>query len=260
MKAAVLQEVGRSRPYIESKPLIIEDVALEPPGPGELLLRIKATGLCHSDLSVINGDRPRPVPMVLGHEAAGEVLECGDGVTDLRPGDQVVLAFVPSCGACVPCMEGRPGLCEPAAQANVAGTLLSGAKRLSRLSERLYHHLGVSAFAEFAVVSRRSAVKVDKTLPPKEAALFGCAVMTGVGAVVNTANVPAGCNVAGVGLGGVGLCAVLAANAAGAANIIAIDTNPDKVHVAATSRRHRTALARSCNNPGERRFPRRGGG
>jgi alcohol dehydrogenase len=243
MKAAVLQEMGRARPYLESRPLIIEDVALEPPGPGELLLQIKATGLCHSDLSVINGDRPRPVPMVLGHEAAGEVVECGPGVSDLLPGDQVVLVFVPSCGACVPCMEGRPGLCEPAAKANVAGTLLSGAKRLSRSKESLYHHLGVSAFAEYAVVSRRSAVKVDKTLPAQEAALFGCAVMTGVGAVVNTAKLSAGCNVAVVGLGGVGLCALLAANAVGAAKIIAIDTNPSKLTVAATLGATHTVLA-----------------
>ena len=215
MKAAVLQEMGRARPYLESRPLIIEDVALEPPGPGELLLQIKATGLCHSDLSVINGDRPRPVPMVLGHEAAGEVVECGPGVSDLLPGDQVILVFVPSCGACVPCMEGRPGLCEPAAKANVAGTLLSGAKRLSRSKESLYHHLGVSAFAEYAVVSRRSAVKVDKTLPAREAALFGCAVMTGVGAVVNTAKLSAGCNVAVVGLGRAGRRDFLSALAAG---------------------------------------------
>jgi len=243
MKAAVLQEMGRSRPYIESKPLIIEDVALEPPGPGELLLQIKATGLCHSDLSVINGDRPRPVPMVLGHEAAGEVVECGSGVTDLKPGDQVVLSFVPSCGACVPCMEGRPGLCEPAARANSVGTLLSGAKRLSRPKEPLFHHLGVSAFAEYDVVSRRSAIKVDKSLRAQEAALFGCAVMTGVGAVVNTAKVPAGCNVAVIGLGGVGLCALLAANAVGAAKIIAIDTNPSKLTVAAALGATQTVLA-----------------
>src|SRR5258707_15549849 len=104
MKAAVLQEMGRSRPYIESKPLIIEDVALEPPGPGELLLRIKATGLSHSDLSVINGDRPRPVPMVLGHEAAGAVLECGEGVSALRPGDAVGFGLGPFCRALVPCL------------------------------------------------------------------------------------------------------------------------------------------------------------
>ena len=243
MKAAVLQEMGRPRPYVASKPLVIEDVVLEPPGAGELLLQIKATGLCHSDLSVINGDRPRPVPMVLGHEAVGKVIECGEGVTDLRPGDQVVLSFVPSCGSCVPCLEGRPGLCEPAARANLAGTLLSGAKRLSRGKVPLYHHLGVSAFAEYAVVSRRSAVKVDRSLPAREAALFGCAVMTGVGAVVNTAKVPAGCSVAVVGLGGVGLCALLAANAVGAATIIAIDTNPDKLAVAATLGATQTVLA-----------------
>src|ERR1700757_764923 len=233
MKAAILNEMGQSRPYANSKPLVVEDVDLDPPGSGELLIKIKATGLCHSDLSVINGDRARPMPMVLGHEAAGEVVECGSGVTDLKPGDQVVLSFVPSCGACVPCMEGRPGLCEPAARANSVGTLLSGAKRLSRPKEPLFHHLGVSAFAEYAVVSRRSAVKVDKSLPAQEAALFGCAVMTGVGAVVNTAKVPAGCNVAIVGLGGVGLSALLAANAVGAADIIAIDTNPGKLTVAA---------------------------
>jgi len=101
-----------------------------PARPGELLIKIKAAGLCHSDLSVINGDRPRPVPMVLRHEAAGEVQECGAGVTDLKPGDQVVMAFVPSGGSCIPCMEGRPALCEPGARANAAGTLLSGARRL----------------------------------------------------------------------------------------------------------------------------------
>src|SRR6201997_570314 len=229
MKAAVLQEMGRSRPYIESKPLIIEDVTLEPPGPGELLLRIKATGLCHSDLSVINGDRPRPVPMVLGHEAAGEVVECGAGVTDLKPGDQVVLAFVPSCGSCLPCMEGRPGLCEPGARANVAGTLLSGARRLRLHDVPIYHHIGVSGYAEYAVVSRRSAVKVDSSLPAHEAALFGCAVLTGVGAVVNTAKLQAGASVAVVGLGGVGLSALLGADAAGAGEIIAIDTNLQKL-------------------------------
>src|SRR6202162_5609367 len=155
MKAAILNEMGCSRPYANSKPLLVEDISLDPPGPGELLIKIKATGLCHSDLSVINGDRPRPMPMVLGHEAAGEVQECGAGVTDLKPGDQVVLAFVTSCGSCLPCMEGRPALCEPGARANAAGTLLLGAKRLHRNNECVYHHIGVSAFAEYAVVSRR---------------------------------------------------------------------------------------------------------
>jgi alcohol dehydrogenase len=232
MKAAILNEMGRSRPYGNSKPLVVEDVDLEPPGPGELLIKIKATGLCHSDLSVVNGDRPRPMPMVLGHEAAGEVVECGAGVTDLKPGDHVVLAFVPSCGSCLPCMEGRPGLCEPGARANGAGTLLSGARRLRFHNEPVYHHIGVSGYAEYAVVSRRSAIKVDASLPAHEAALFGCAVLTGVGAVINTAKVPAGSSVAVVGLGGVGLSALLATILVGAGEIVAVDTNSQKLEVA----------------------------
>ncbi|MBV8377474.1 MAG: zinc-dependent alcohol dehydrogenase family protein [Verrucomicrobia bacterium] len=232
MKAAILNEMGRSRPYANSKPLVVEEVELDPPGPGELLIKIGATGLCHSDLSVVNGDRPRPMPMVLGHEAAGEVMECGPGVTDLKPGDQVVMAFVPSCGSCLPCLEGRPGLCEPGARANGAGTLLSGARRLHFQKKPINHHIGVSGYAEFAVVSRRSAIKVDATLPAHEAALFGCAVLTGVGAVVNTAKIPAGCSVAVVGLGGVGLSALLAANLVGAGEIVAVDSVQEKLDVA----------------------------
>ena len=151
MKAAILREMGMSRPYANSKPLLVEDVSLDPPGPGELLIKIKATGLCHSDLSVINGDRPRPMPMILGHEAAGEVQECGAFVTDLKPGDQVVLTFVPSCGSCIPCMEGRPALCEPGARANVAGTLLSGARRL-----RLQENAGLPSYWRLRVCGIRS--------------------------------------------------------------------------------------------------------
>jgi alcohol dehydrogenase len=243
MKAAILNEMGRSRPYGNSKPLVVENISLDPPGAGELLIKIKATGLCHSDLSVINGDRPRPMPMILGHETAGEVQECGAGVTDLKPGDHVVLAFVPSCGSCIPCMEGRPALCEPGARANTAGTLLSGARRLRFRETSLYHHIGVSGYAEYAVVSRRSAIKIDSSLPAHEAALFGCAVVTGVGAVVNTAKVPAGSSVAVVGLGGVGLSALLAANLAGAVEVIAVDSNPDKLEVASRLGATRTVRA-----------------
>ena len=243
MKAAILYEMGRSRPYANSKPLVVEDVSLDPPGAGELLVKIKATGLCHSDLSVINGDRPRPMPMILGHETAGEVQECGAGVTDLKPGDHVVLAFVPSCGSCLPCMEGRPALCEPGARANTAGTLLSGARRLRFRETSLYHHIGVSGYAEYAVVSRRSAIKIDNSLPAHEAALFGCAVVTGVGAVVNTAKVPAGSSVAVVGLGGVGLSALLAATLAGAVEVIAVDSNPEKLEVASRLGATRTVRA-----------------
>ena len=223
IRAAVLREMGAKPPYAQSKPLSIEELELDPPGPGEVLVRIKAAGLCHSDLSVINGDRPRPMPMALGHEAAGIVEELGAGVSDLRKGDHVVLVFVPSCGHCNPCAEGRPALCEPGAAANGAGTLLSGGQRLRRDGKVVNHHLGCSAFAEFATVSRHSLVRIDPELALDEAALFGCAVLTGVGAVVNTAQVRAGQSVAIVGLGGVGLAAVLGAVAAGAREIIAID-------------------------------------
>ena len=229
VRAAVLEAMGAAPPYAVSRPLRIQEVELDPPGPGEVLVRIAAAGLCHSDLSVINGDRPRPLPMVLGHEAAGIVEEVGLGVDDLARGDHVVLVFMPSCGHCLPCMEGRPALCEPGAAANGAGTLLSGARRLRRGGEPVNHHVGVSAFAEYATVSRRSLVKIDPELPLDEAALFGCAVLTGAGAVINTAGVRPGQTVAVVGLGGVGLCALLAAIASGAREVVAVDVLPEKL-------------------------------
>jgi alcohol dehydrogenase len=232
IRAAILEGMGAPRPYATSKPLKIADVELAPPGPGEVLLRLGAAGLCHSDLSVINGDRPRPTPMVLGHEAAGTVEELGAGVDDLQKGDQVVMVFVPSCGHCLPCAEGRPALCEPGAAANTAGALLSGERRLSRGGKPVHHHMGVSAFAEYATVSRRSLVKIPSDLPLDEAALFGCAVLTGVGAVVNTARVPPGSSVAVIGLGGVGLAALLGAVASGARQVVAIDLSADKLGLA----------------------------
>ncbi|WP_250511144.1 zinc-dependent alcohol dehydrogenase family protein [Caballeronia sp. GACF4] len=232
IKAAVLNAMGTATPYAESKPLRIEEVELAPPGPGEVLIKVAAAGLCHSDLSVINGDRPRPMPMALGHEASGIVEELGAGVTDLKVGDHVVVVFVPSCGHCAPCAEGRPALCEPGAAANGAGTLLSGERRLSHGGEPLNHHLGCSVFAEYATVSRRSVVKIDPAVPLGDAALFGCAVLTGVGAVVNTAQVRVGASVAVIGLGGVGLAALIGAHAAGARQIIAIDLADDKLEQA----------------------------
>lgn len=228
-RAAVLHTVGAPAPYAESRPLVIEDVELAPPGDNEVLVRIRAAGLCHSDLSVINGNRPRPVPMAIGHEAAGEVVETGRNVADLKPGDHVVMVFVPSCGACGPCMEGRPALCEPGAVANTAGTLLSGERRIKLRGGDVHHHLGVSAFAEYAVIARNSLIKVDHSLSFEEAALFGCAVLTGVGAVANTARVSPGQTVAVIGLGGVGLNALLGAHAAGAARIVAVDVNESKL-------------------------------
>lgn len=229
IKSAVLRESGATTPYADSKPIKIETLELDPPGRGEVLIQIKAASLCHSDLSVINGNRPRPLPMALGHEAAGIVAELGEGVDDLEEGDHVVCVFVPSCGHCLPCKEGRPALCEPGAESNNAGTLIGGGLRLHNGEEKINHHIGVSAFSEYAVVSRNSIVKVEQDIPFEKKALFGCAVITGVGAVVNTANVKLGSTAAVVGLGGIGLSALLGAVAAGAGQIIAIDINEKKL-------------------------------
>ncbi len=232
IRAAVLESTGAARPYDESMPLTIGELDLQGPGRGEVLVRIAAAGLCHSDLSVIDGNRPRPTPMALGHEASGVVEEVGADVRSVAPGDHVVLVFVPSCGSCVPCAEGRPALCEPGAAANGAGTLLSGAHRLSRGGAPINHHLGVSAFAEYATVSERSVIRIDRGFDLTRAALFGCAVLTGFGAVVNTARVPPGARVAVVGLGGVGLCSLLGAKVSGARQIVAVDLADGKLALA----------------------------
>jgi len=231
-RAAVLNEIFLPRPYAQSRPLQIIEVDLDPPGPREVLVRMRAAGLCHSDLSVINGDRPRPMPMAIGHEGAGEVLEVGADVRDLKAGDHVVAAFVPCCGSCEPCTGGRPALCEPGFKANSAGTLLSGERRLHRGATVVNHHLGVSAFAEHAVMARESLVKVDSSLSFDEAAIFGCAVMTGVGAVINTVHPTPGASMAVVGLGGVGLAALLGARVMEASMIVACDLSEAKLALA----------------------------
>jgi alcohol dehydrogenase len=232
MKAAVIRDMGLAPPYAESKPMKIEEVDLAPPGEREVLVQIKAASLCHSDLSTVNGDRPRQTPMVLGHEAAGVIVECGPGVNDVKPGDHVALVFAPSCGECIACKEGHPGRCEPGQQSNAAGTLLGGTMRLSQNGKPVYHHVGVSAFAEYCVVNRGSLVKIDDKLPFDEAALFGCAVLTGVGAALNTAQVFPGAKVAVVGLGGVGLNTLFGALVGGASQVIAIDVHDDKLELA----------------------------
>ncbi len=233
MRAAILDAMQQPRPYADSRPIKVETVDLDPPGPGELLVKIAAAGLCHSDLSIVNGDRPRPMPMALGHEASGVVEEAGPGVHDLKRGDHVALVFVPSCGHCAPCMEGRPALCEPGAAANGAGTLVGGQRRLHRGDGSLLNHqVGVSCFAEYAVVARGSLVKIDPELPLDIAALFGCAVLTGVGAVINSARLQLGGTLAVVGLGGVGLSALLGAQAAGARQVVAIDSLDAKLELA----------------------------
>ena len=231
--AAVLREIGLPAPYAQSRPLSIEEVELDPPGPGEVLVRVRAAGLCHSDLSAINGDRPWPMPIVIGHEAAGEVLELGGGVSDLKVGDHVVMVFRPMCGVCDSCQVGRPALCGPGGESNASGSLLGGYRRLRGVGgSPMNHHLGCSAFAHYAVASRRSIVKVDASLPFDEAALFGCAVMTGAGAVLNTAKCEAGAHIAVVGLGGVGFSSLLAAKAIGARSLIAVDMLDSKLALA----------------------------
>ncbi len=232
-RSAVLREMGAPRPYTESRPLEIVELELEGPGPGEVLVEVGAAGLCHSDLSVIDGSRPRVMPMALGHEAAGRVVGLGTGVESLGVGDHVVLAFIPACGSCGPCRSGRAALCEPGAAANAKGTLLSGAIRLSDASgQPINHHLGVSAFSEHIVVSQRSAVKVPPDLPYEVAALFGCAVLTGVGAATHSAGIKPGDTVAVFGLGGVGLAAVLGAVLAGAERVVGVDVVAEKLYLA----------------------------
>jgi alcohol dehydrogenase len=232
-KAAVLYEMGAPQPYAKSRPLVLDEIDLAGPGRGEVLVEIVGAGLCHSDLSVVDGSRPRPLPMVLGHEASGIVREAGAEVNEFAPGDHVVFSWVPVCGRCLYCASGRGALCEPGVQANVDGTLLGGSRRFTDSQARVCsHHLGVSAFSQFTVAAQESLVKIDANLPLDKAALFGCAVMTGVGAVVNTARVEAGTSVAVFGLGGVGLSAVMGARAVGAYPIIAVDRVDEKLRLA----------------------------
>jgi alcohol dehydrogenase len=232
-RAAVVYELGRPAPYAASHPFQIEDVTLDGPGPGEALVEVAAAGLCHSDLSVVDGSRPRGLPVILGHEASGIVRDIGPGVTAVSIDDHVVFSFVPSCGRCVPCAAGRPALCDPGLAANLAGTLLSGARRLAGpAGGAINHFLGVSAFSHYTVAAQESLVRIDPAVPIDKAAIFGCAVLTGVGAVTNTARVEAGASVAVFGLGGVGLSAVMGARLAGAHPIIAVDVLDDKLAAA----------------------------
>jgi len=232
IRAAVLRDSGKTYPFAKSRPLQIEDVELDPPGPNEALIQIKAVGLCHSDLVAINGERSKPMPIVIGHEAAGIIVELGANVIDFEIGDHVVPSYVSSCGRCAMCREGRPALCIPATKANAAGTMLDGTTRLHKDGIRIFHHSGVAGFAEYAVIAQNALVKIDKELPFEQAALFGCGVCTGVGSVVNTAKINPGQSVAVVGLGGVGFSAMLAAIASGAGRVIAVDVNHAKLDLA----------------------------
>lgn len=224
IRGAVLEAIGLPRPYVESRPLSVGELDLAEPGPGELLVRIEAAGLCHSDLSVVDGNRVRPVPMLLGHEAAG-VVEAGD----LPAGQRVVMTFLPRCGHCPACATDGLTPCGPGSAANGAGTLMEGDIRLSRDGERVFHHLGVSGFATHAVVDRRSVVPVPADVPPVVASLLGCAVLTGGGAVLNVGKPRPGQTVAVVGLGGVGMAAALTALAHDDVRVVGVDQLSDKL-------------------------------
>jgi Zn-dependent alcohol dehydrogenase len=227
---AVLEHCGAPAPFVKSRPITIGPLDLDPPGPGELLVRIEVAGVCHSDLSVVDGSRTRPTPMLLGHEAAGIVEEAGPG-TGIDVGRRVVMTFLPRCGRCEECGTNGRLPCAAGSAANAAGTLLGGAVRLRRKGIAVNHHLGVSAFATHAVVAAASVVSVDDDVPPDIAALLGCAVLTGGGAVVNAGRPEPGQAVAVVGLGGVGAAALLVAKALGH-QVIGVDTVPAKLETA----------------------------
>lgn len=229
IRGAVLNELGADAPYATSHPITIDELELTGPGPDEVLVCMEAASICHSDLSVVNGSRPRPVPMLLGHEAAGIIAELGEGVTDFEVGQRVILTFLPRCGECRECQTDGKLPCSRGSATNNAGTLLNGTEHLTRDGERVKHHLGASGFATYAVVDRRSIVPVDQDVPPEIAAVLGCAVLTGGGAILNAAKLTPDMSIAIVGLGGVGMAALLTAMAIGPRELVAIDANPAKL-------------------------------
>ncbi|HLS76509.1 MAG TPA: zinc-binding dehydrogenase [Nocardia sp.] len=232
IRGAVLERIGARAPYADSRPISVSELELDEPGPGELLVRIEAAGICHSDLSVVDGNRVRPVPMLLGHEAAGRVEAVGGGDSDIAVGQRVVMTFLPRCGDCAGCASAGRMPCVPGSLANNEGVLLGGGRRLRRAGEPVHHHLGVSAFATHAVVDRRSVVPVGDDVPPEVAAVLGCAVLTGGGALLNSAKPGPGDRVMVVGLGGVGMAAVLVALSQGVREVIAVDPVPEKLALA----------------------------
>ncbi|MDI3329401.1 MAG: alcohol dehydrogenase catalytic domain-containing protein [Micrococcus sp.] len=277
IRGAVLERIGAERPYARSAPLRVQELTLDPPGPGELLVRIEAAGLCHSDLSVVDGNRVRPVPMLLGHESAGTVERVGAEVTDLAPGDRVVMVFLPRCGECAECRtEGRLP-CSRGSVANNAGELLGGGRRLHRpvgghpdagdgpgagdgsgagagapAMEDVHHHLGVSGFATHAVVDRRSVVPIGADVPAGVAAVLGCAVLTGGGAVVNAARPGPEDDVVIVGLGGVGMAALLVARALTSGTVTAVDQQESKLELARRLGADRALTPRQAEEDGIR--------
>ncbi|AZL09275.1 alcohol dehydrogenase catalytic domain-containing protein [Brevibacterium aurantiacum] len=232
IRGAVLREMGAARPYARTEPMSIEELELDGPGPGEVLIRLSAAGVCHSDLSVVDGNRPRPLPMLLGHEGAGIVEELGEGVTDLEIGEQVVTVFLPRCGECANCRTDGKLPCTPGSATNGAGTLPFDGHKV-RLHDdsgaEVLHHLGASVFASHAVLNRASVVPVASDVPASIAAVLGCAVLTGGGAVLNAGSPGPEDEIMIVGLGGVGMAALITALSIETAGVIGVDANPDKL-------------------------------
>lgn len=222
-RGAVLRDAPVDGPYARTRPLEVVKLELLPPQFGEVLVRVTTAGLCHSDLSHIDGTLRKPFPLVLGHEAAGIVEAVGPGVRELCEGDRVVFAFVPACGHCTPCLTGHSARCVQGLAANAAGELLHGGTRFRLDGAPAYHHLGVSAFCERVVCAQESVVRLPPDTPLEIASFFGCAALTGLGAVFNAARVTPGSSVAIFGAGGVGLMALLGALAAGATETIVVD-------------------------------------
>jgi Zn-dependent alcohol dehydrogenase len=226
---AILEEIGRPRPFADSRPITISELELGEPGPSEILVRLEAAGICHSDLSVVDGNRVRPVPLLLGHEAAGRVVEVGSEVKSLRPGQRVVMSFLPRCEECANCAEDGRLPCTTGSKTNAEGTLLHGSMHLSREGEKVFHHLGVSGFATHAIVDSASAVAVGDDVPPDIAAVLGCAVLTGGGAVLNAARPKPEDSIMIVGLGGVGMAALITAISQSVSRVVAVDTLEEKL-------------------------------
>ncbi len=232
IQGAVLERMNDARPYATSNPISVQTLDLDPPGPGELLIRMEIAGVCHSDLSVVNGSRPRPLPMLLGHEAAGIVEAIGEGVDDIDVDQRVVTTFLPRCEDCRACASGGRAPCTNGSASNAAGILLSGGSRLHRDQTEVRHHLGVSGFATYAVVDRRSVVAVDLDVPARVAAMMGCAVLTGGGAVINSGQLRSGETLAVIGLGGVGMAAILVGLAHDGVRVVGVDARPEKLLLA----------------------------
>jgi S-(hydroxymethyl)glutathione dehydrogenase / alcohol dehydrogenase len=218
IQAAILWEQGQ--------PLSVEDAELERPGPGEVLVEVKAAGVCHSDLHPARGDWPMKTPVVLGHEGAGIVREAGAGVTSVERDDHVVFCWAPPCGVCAPCREGRAVLCDRVEKVTYRNRLPSGAVRLRARGQAIAPFLGTACFADFVVVPESGAVRVPAAVSFEALATLGCAVVTGIGAVTNAARAAPGSSVAVIGAGGVGLNVVQGAVIAGCEPIIAIDVRP----------------------------------